>query len=66
MLFLATMDLSRNFWLSIFMLFSLSIFAAHSASSSISDGVYASQSFTGRNLLQNKKVTVPIRIEKPS
>ncbi|RAL50535.1 hypothetical protein DM860_014477 [Cuscuta australis] len=36
MLFLATMDLSRNFWLSIFMLFSLSIFAAHSASSSIS------------------------------
>lgn len=56
------MDLSRNFFLAIFMLFSLSIFSGHSASSSISDGVYASQSSIGRNLLQNKKAC-PINFE---
>lgn len=56
------MDLSHNCYISIFTLLSLSTFTGHSASSSISDGVYASQTYTGRNLLQNKKAC-PINFE---
>nr|GMC69980.1 GPI-anchored protein LORELEI-like [Ipomoea batatas] len=49
------MELGHSFCLSFFLLLSLSLFAGFSSSSSISDGVFVSQSSTGRNLLQAKK-----------
>ncbi|CAH9107799.1 unnamed protein product [Cuscuta epithymum] len=57
------MDLRNGCFLSIFtVICCLSLFAGCSSSSFISDGVFVSQSSTGRHLLQNKKAC-PVNFE---